>query len=78
MKIYIVTLAKDERETFGVLTSKGRHKSQKIRCSPFIVGVFISFIHSFIHSFIFNFYHQCNNKKMSERSKKMRTEAEGS
>jgi hypothetical protein len=31
-------------------------------CSPFIVGVFISFI--------FNFYYQCNNKKMSEGSKK--------
>jgi hypothetical protein len=35
---------------------------QKSRCSPLIVGVFISFI--------FNFYLQCNNKKMNEGSKK--------
>ncbi len=32
------------------------------RSSTLIVGVLISFI--------FNFYHQCNNKKMSEGSKK--------
>jgi len=31
-------------------------------CYPLIVGVFISFI--------FNFYYQCNNKEMSEKSKK--------
>ncbi len=30
MKKYTVTLAKDERETLGALTSKGKHKSQKI------------------------------------------------
>jgi len=37
-------------------------KERNFRCSPFIVGVFISFI--------FNFYYQYNNKKMSEESKK--------
>jgi hypothetical protein len=37
-------------------------KDEATWCSPLIVGVFISFI--------FNFYHQCNNKKMSEGSKK--------
>ena len=30
MKKYIVTLTEDERENLGVLTSKGKHRSQKI------------------------------------------------
>lgn len=30
MKKYIVTLSKEEREALGTLTSKGKHKSQKI------------------------------------------------
>jgi hypothetical protein len=30
MKKYILTLTKDEREIFGNLISKGRHKSPKI------------------------------------------------
>lgn len=30
MKKYIVTLTEDERKNIGVLTSKGRHRLQKI------------------------------------------------
>ena len=30
MKKYIVTLAKEEHEALGAVTSKGEHKSQKI------------------------------------------------
>ena len=30
MKNYVVTLTKDERDELTVLTSKGKHKSQKI------------------------------------------------
>jgi len=30
MKKYIVTLAKEEREALGAVTSNGEHKSQKI------------------------------------------------
>ena len=30
MKKYVVTLTKDERDELTVLTSKGKHKSQKI------------------------------------------------
>jgi len=30
MKKYIVTLAKEEREALDTLTSKGKHRSQKI------------------------------------------------
>jgi hypothetical protein len=30
MKKYIVTLTEDERENLGGLTSKGKHRSQKI------------------------------------------------
>ena len=38
MKKYIVTLAKDERETLGALTSKGKHKSQKILNALILLG----------------------------------------
>jgi len=30
MKKYIVTLTEDERKNLGALTSKGKHRSQKI------------------------------------------------
>jgi hypothetical protein len=33
-----VTLAKDERETLGALTSKGKHKSQKILNALILLG----------------------------------------
>jgi hypothetical protein len=38
MKKYIVTLAKEEREAFGALTSKGEHKSQKILNALILLG----------------------------------------
>jgi transposase len=38
MKKYIVTLTDDERKTLGVLTSKGKHKSQKIINSLILLG----------------------------------------
>ncbi len=38
MKKYIVTLTKDERETLGALTSKGKHKSQKILNALILLG----------------------------------------
>jgi len=39
-----------------------QQEKQKIRCSPLIVGVFISFF--------FVFYRQCDNSKMIEEPKK--------
>ena len=38
MKKYIVTLAKEERESLDVLTSKGKHKSQKILNALILLG----------------------------------------
>ena len=38
MKKYIVTLTKNEREALGRLTSKGKHKSQKILNSLILLG----------------------------------------
>ena len=38
MKKYIVTLTEGERETLGALTSKGKHKSQKIINSLILLG----------------------------------------
>jgi transposase len=38
MKKYIVTLAEDEREALGELTSKGKHKSQKILDALILLG----------------------------------------
>jgi len=38
MKKYIVTLTKDERETLVALTSKGKHKSQKILNALILLG----------------------------------------
>jgi hypothetical protein len=38
MKKYIVTRAKDERETLGAPTSKGKHKSQKILNALILLG----------------------------------------
>jgi transposase len=38
MKKYIVTLTEDEREDLGVLTSKGKHKSQKILNALILLG----------------------------------------
>jgi transposase len=38
MKKYIVTLTENERETLGTLTSKGKHKSQKIINSLILLG----------------------------------------
>ena len=38
MKKYIVELAKDERETLCALTSKGKHKSQKILNALILLG----------------------------------------
>ena len=38
MKKYIVTLTKDERETLSTLTSKGKHKSQKILNALILLG----------------------------------------
>jgi hypothetical protein len=38
MKKYIVALAKDERKTLGALTSKGKHKSQKILDALILLG----------------------------------------
>ena len=38
MKKYIVTLTKDERETLGKLTSKGKHRSQKILNTLILLG----------------------------------------
>ena len=38
MKKYIVTLTKDERGTLGVLTSKGKHRSQKILNALILLG----------------------------------------
>ena len=38
MKKYIVTLTKDEREALVALTSKGKHKSQKILNALILLG----------------------------------------
>ena len=38
MKKYLVTLAEDEREALGELTSKGKHKSQKILDALILLG----------------------------------------
>jgi len=38
MKKYIVTLTEDERETLGILASRGKHKSQKIINSLILLG----------------------------------------
>jgi hypothetical protein len=38
MKKYIVTLTKDEREMLGVLTSKGKHRSQTIINALILLG----------------------------------------
>ena len=38
MKKYIVTLTEDERENVGVLTSKGKHRSQKILNAVILLG----------------------------------------
>lgn len=38
MKKYIVTLTKDERETLTTLTSKGKHRSQKILNALILLG----------------------------------------
>jgi transposase len=38
MKKYIVTLAKEERESLDALTSKGKHKSQKILNALILLG----------------------------------------
>lgn len=38
MKKYIVTLAKEEREALEALTSKGKHKSQKILNALILLG----------------------------------------
>ena len=38
MKKYIVTLAEDEREALGELTSKGKRKSQKILAALILLG----------------------------------------
>lgn len=38
MKKYIVTLTEDEREALGILTSKGKHKSQKILNALILLG----------------------------------------
>jgi len=38
MKKYIVTLTKDEREALGILTSKGKHKSQQILSALILLG----------------------------------------
>ena len=38
MKKYIITLTKDERETLRELTSKGKHKSQKILNAQILLG----------------------------------------
>jgi hypothetical protein len=38
MKKYIVTLSKDERETLRGITSKGKHKSQKILNAQILLG----------------------------------------
>ncbi len=38
MKKYIVTLTEDERETLGGLTSKGKHRSQKILNALILLG----------------------------------------
>ncbi len=38
MKKYIVTLSKNEREVLGALTSKGKHKTQKILNALILLG----------------------------------------
>ncbi len=38
MKKYIVTLSKNEREALGALTSKGKHKTQKILNALILLG----------------------------------------
>ena len=38
MKKYIVTLSKNEREALGALTSKGKHKAQKILNALILLG----------------------------------------
>ena len=39
MKKYIVTLTEDERKSLGLLTSKGKHRSQKILNALIFLGV---------------------------------------
>ena len=38
MKIYIVTLTKEEREALSVITSKGKHRSQKVLNALILLG----------------------------------------
>jgi hypothetical protein len=38
MKKYTVTLTKDERDSLGALTSKGKHKSQKVLNALILLG----------------------------------------
>ena len=38
MKKYIVTLTEDERKSLGRLTSKGKHRSQKILNALILLG----------------------------------------
>ncbi len=38
MRKYIITLIKNERETLGTLTSKGKHKAQKILNALILLG----------------------------------------
>jgi hypothetical protein len=38
MKKYIVKLSKDEREDLRAITSKGKHKSQKILNAQILLG----------------------------------------
>ena len=38
MKKYIVTLTKDERKELGVLTSRGKHRTQKILNALILLG----------------------------------------
>ena len=38
MKKYIVTLTEDERQALGILTSRGKHKSQKILNALILLG----------------------------------------
>ena len=38
MRKYIVTLTEDERKNLGALTSKGKHRSQKILNALILLG----------------------------------------
>ena len=38
MKKYVVTLLEEEREALGALTSKGKHRSQKILNALILLG----------------------------------------